>query len=397
MKTCKRLICAALISALMLAALSGCFSDPLDEVIPSTAPGQSSVIQPTTPPSVPVTPPTLPPAETVTQPTQPEDPTPTFSTLTDLRDYMNATVDSGTLEFSFRYTGTDKPSGQRLAQILSCCFINYNWTGDLCDVTVTEYPGERMADAFLSGDSSMLSQTESQVLDDALGMVINWTSIASDPWELELLIHDYLSENVLYLTGDVNFTDPTNIPRELTAIGALQDGRANCQGYVDAFYLLGTLAGLTVDRMYVEDASGYHVVNTIYLDGQWYIVDVTYDDMDDDSILHHYLFNVGTDRVREYVWEPELEYRPIAKETGPLFYYAYQGTQFYDEQSAANYIAQNWDGDVACFRFMIFNQTVHQPMDDALYSTLMDLGLPFSYTYWCYTDGTDAYFALFFQ
>lgn len=378
---------------MLLSLLGGCGFGTFEEQSPSTRPSftfpQPVATQPSeTQPAATQPPETLPPTTPAV---------PTFSQITDLRDYMNATADSGTLDFSFYYTGSETLTAQQLAQILSCCYIYYNQDGNLYHVTITEYPGDRMVDAWQSSDRSGLNPAEVQTLDYAIDLVRYWTAYTSDPWELELLIHDYLSEHILYMEGNINFSDPNNVPRELSAVGALLDGRANCQGYVDAFYLLGTIAGLWVDRMYVKEPAGYHVVNTVNLDGQWYIVDVTFDDMDDESVLSHYLFNVGKDRVREYSWAPEMEYRPIAWATDSAFYYARQGTMFYDEQSAAAYVAQNWNGEDACFRFMIQGQTEDQAANNALYNALTELGIYFSYTYWYYTDGTDIYFTLYLK
>ena len=139
------------------------------------------------------------------------------------------------------------------------------------------------------------------------------------------------------------------------------------------------------------------MVNTVLLDDQWYIVDVTYDDMDEASSLNYYLFNVGTDRIREYSWTPEMEYRPIADKTDNAFYYAHQDTLFDNPQTAASYVAQNWDGGEACFQFAVQGQTEDQPMNDALYDALMDTGNPFYYTYWYYCDAADMYFTLFLE
>jgi hypothetical protein len=69
--------------------------------------------------------------------------------------------------------------------------------------------------------------------------------------------------------------DKSSIPSFLTAKGALVDGKANCQGYTDAFYLLGRMMGWNVEKMGGND----HVWNTIeFGDGKIYCVDVTWGD-----------------------------------------------------------------------------------------------------------------------
>ena len=62
------------------------------------------------------------------------------------------------------------------------------------------------------------------------------------------------------------------------------DGKANCQGYTDTFYMLGTMAGFKMDRLYGNSTNsngskGGHVWNTIdFGDNIAYSVDVTWDD-----------------------------------------------------------------------------------------------------------------------
>ena len=90
----------------------------------------------------------------------------------------------------------------------------------------------------------------------------------------ELCIHDRIVGLVRYHTRDGRET----MPRYTTALGVLLDGRANCQGYADAFYMLGRMCGLKVDFMAGTAAGGGHTWNAIELDGKSYVVDATWDD-----------------------------------------------------------------------------------------------------------------------
>ena len=77
-----------------------------------------------------------------------------------------------------------------------------------------------------------------------------------------------------YFNGDLR-----NQPRFTTAIGALIDGKANCQGYSDAFYMLGRMLGWNVGRMGGQAGGDSHLWNTITLkNGKTYCVDVTWGD-----------------------------------------------------------------------------------------------------------------------
>ncbi len=102
-----------------------------------------------------------------------------------------------------------------------------------------------------------------------------------DEYQRELAIHDWLVDNVSYDAAADDCHD---------AYGALIGGRAHCVGYTDAFYLLGTLAGLDVSYM-GGFASGGHAWNVVRLDGRSYFVDVTWDDEDWGAPLHSY-FNI---------------------------------------------------------------------------------------------------------
>lgn len=61
----------------------------------------------------------------------------------------------------------------------------------------------------------------------------------------------------------------------ISAAAVLVRHGANCQGFSDAYYLLGTLAGLRVGYTAGTKARRPHLWNTILLDGRWQTVDVT--------------------------------------------------------------------------------------------------------------------------
>lgn len=61
----------------------------------------------------------------------------------------------------------------------------------------------------------------------------------------------------------------------VSACGALMDGRANCQGFADAYWLLCTLAGLTADYQPGYAGGGTHLWNVIRIGDVWYAADVS--------------------------------------------------------------------------------------------------------------------------
>lgn len=88
-------------------------------------------------------------------------------------------------------------------------------------------------------------------------------------------IHDYLINNAQYAVNSTH-------PNVYTAYGALIEGKAVCAGYSKAFQQIAHKAGL--ETVYVsgiaDNGGGYesHAWNKVKLDGDWYNIDVTWDD-----------------------------------------------------------------------------------------------------------------------
>ncbi len=265
----------------------------------------------------------------------------------------------------------------------------------LCETELVPHAGEAILDAWRAGDLSALSEEELEILEQALGIVdylrmeeglaplyeddegaatgedgeeaeeeepaqeAEETAGDEDPDEevsrreylteiarraaeepyketgigVELRIHDWLCGQVEYCRDVPQIADTDKIPPQLSVVGALRDGSANCQGYADAFFLLGSLAGYEVSFQSAEDrASGTgHVFNTIRLEDRWYAVDVTGDDnamKADDLILSDYhLFNAGMDIAgQDFTWPDELTIHPIAETSDHYYYYYWDDT-----------------------------------------------------------------------
>ena len=101
-------------------------------------------------------------------------------------------------------------------------------------------------------------------------------------FEKEMMIIQYMAENIEY--DWENYINDT-IPKDsYSEYGALVKGIAVCDGYADAFMQLAEACDLTVNKV-IGTANGYggwsgHAWNQIKLDGEWYHVDVTWEDTD---------------------------------------------------------------------------------------------------------------------
>ena len=162
--------------------------------------------------------------------------------------------------------------------------LSYYETDKMIYITVTGYyPADRILAAWKNNTVEDLSADEQKVLALALETVEQAKAETDDPYELEFWLHDWLCAQVVYESPDMEVSIRDYIQlRQLSCIGAMLDGNANCQGYADAFYLLGNLAGLEVTRL-MGDAGGGHIWNMIRLEDQWYLVDVTFDDLSDEE------------------------------------------------------------------------------------------------------------------
>ncbi|MCM1505927.1 MAG: hypothetical protein NC177_02170 [Ruminococcus flavefaciens] len=93
-------------------------------------------------------------------------------------------------------------------------------------------------------------------------------------YEKALYIHDYIAEICHYNTGD-------DYEYSSTAYGCLAEGQANCEGYAKAFcYLARRLDMKCILITGKTDKGENHAWNQIEIDGDWYNLDVTWDDMD---------------------------------------------------------------------------------------------------------------------
>ncbi len=90
-------------------------------------------------------------------------------------------------------------------------------------------------------------------------------------------INDYMILNVRY--DRENYATDTIPASCFTSLGAMRDGVAVCAGYAKMFNLLCHETGLESTYV-VGSANGYHAWNQVKVDGNWYNIDVTWNDPD---------------------------------------------------------------------------------------------------------------------
>ena len=171
-------------------------------------------------------------------------------------------------------------------------------TGAIMIAVNAYYPGTAILRALEEGSESSLYVREQATL--AAAQKLAEECRGDDPLETARRIHDALCESIVY-------TDDEETDEDDTAIGALLNGQANCDGYADAFYLVGTLAGLELryqhgdSRVKGRGLASFgeavtHMWNLMKIDDTWRMVDVTWDD-DEDLGPGYTWFNIGKDRA----------------------------------------------------------------------------------------------------
>lgn len=267
-------------------------------------------------------------------------------------------------------------------------------------VSATYYPGNKIIYAWRSGDESGLTQEEKEVMELALSLVEQARAESQTQFEIQLWLYNWLCEHIQYDNPDMDVPDDEYLKlRQLTCVGALLDSKANCQGYTDAFYLLGTLAGFDVCRIGGESEEP-HSWNGIMLDGKLYFVDATFGDMEDENgqaMLYTwfncsydpdwYTIDGGTELFPQLVMENDLSQG----------YYTYQNCVFETVDEAALYLLRQYKekGEGWSYAVVPDSQITSEELFEAIDDNMSKANVwSVSWTEVIETYGGNTYFAL---
>ena len=207
-------------------------------------------------------------------------------------------------------------------------------------------------------------------------------------------LHDWLCAHVNYKAMP---EERPTLPRVCGAVGALVDGEANCQGYSDAFRLLAALAGLEVRKQSGVDGNGeLHDWNVVRLNGKWYIVDTTWDDIEDGDGWHYAYMNAGRD-VCDYSWDEARCVAPVSGTTDPsLWYYARESTAFSSlaEMAQAAYAARRDQGQRVFYAMTRQANLDWEDLSDAVLDCVNRNDKAASWYIWCANRAGNTYYWL---
>lgn len=155
-------------------------------------------------------------------------------------------------------------------------------------------------------------------------------------FEKEIQIIKYLVATVDYDVNELNNDDP-HINDSYRAYGALVNGKAVCSGYAKAFDLLAKSCGLsttvvTGTAVNSDNQNGAHAWNQIYLDGDWYNVDVTFEDpitnikLSTNQLFNNYINRTDAEFSTNHIRDNGHDCTATKYGKNTVTYYLYTGT-----------------------------------------------------------------------
>ena len=130
--------------------------------------------------------------------------------------------------------------------------------------------------------------------DEEVNHILSYISPEMSDFEKLLTVHDYFALNYEY---NASVSSSSEAPEAFRADGILVDKTGVCQAYSLAFKYIMNL--LQIDCSYAISDTMNHIWNVVKLDGQWYHVDITWDDPLPDrfSLAAHTYFLLSDDAI----------------------------------------------------------------------------------------------------
>lgn len=212
-------------------------------------------------------------------------------------------------------------------------------------VTLSYWDNYPIVATFQSNDTTILSATQLELFDKYCDILGACTSNSYTDYENELAIHDYLVSNIEYGGEEEG---------AYTAYDALINGKAVCSGYVEAFQTLLDMLGIECRTIKGTGTEQDHSWNMVKLDGEWYHVDVTWDDpIDGDGSISHKYFNVtDSDMALDHIWNAE-DY-PKAEGTQYAYYIMSGMAQIHSQEELESFIMEKVDARAEKLEFVLY-------------------------------------------
>lgn len=167
------------------------------------------------------------------------------------------------------------------------------------------YDAAAVLSAWRSGNPTALSEKNRAVYDAAAQVIGQIITEGMTDYEKELAIHNWMTAWGGYdPEANSHAPDASPDPDNGNPYGFLLHQVGICRGYASTFQLFMDMLGIECITVSGSSSRDEHAWNMVRLDGEWYCVDVTWDDPTGGSPGHHY-FNVTSQFLREtdHHWE----------------------------------------------------------------------------------------------
>lgn len=163
-------------------------------------------------------------------------------------------------------------------------------------VTYENWDNYSIVKAYRSKDTSNLNKRQLELYNKYIEILNTYTSPTNSDFENELIIHDYLVNNIVYKESD---------DTSFNSYKALITGEGVCSGYTECFKTFMDMLGIENYTLSGDAGNQRHIWNVVKLDGEWYQVDVTWDDPvgNTSNFVNHNYFNItDEDMAIDHEW-----------------------------------------------------------------------------------------------
>ena len=180
-----------------------------------------------------------------------------------------------------------------VATVISVLALKQYYSKDIDKKTdVKAYDTTPISEAYKTGETSSLKQYDKAIYDKAVEVLDMIITDGMTDYEKELAVHDYLTNNVSYDQQYLNVFYGHDADSE-TPYGALVKNKAICTGYSTSFQMFMDMLDIPCKTVFGKtNNNSDHGWNMVKLEGDWYYVDVTWDDPipeTETSAMHKYL------------------------------------------------------------------------------------------------------------
>lgn len=170
------------------------------------------------------------------------------------------------------------------------------------------YDTKPISEAYLSGDTSGLDDFQMEIYNAAAGLIDQVITDGMSDVEKELAIHDWMVATCHYDEDELGIFKEMQ-PHSDDPHGFLIDHRGICAGYSTTFQLMMDMLGIECLTIHSSAHGEEHAWNMVRLEGDWYFVDVTWDDPvpDEEGRVIHTYFNSNEEYflTDTHEWDPD--------------------------------------------------------------------------------------------